>query len=135
MPSRGTDRWNTLMTRILADDLTNQALDWAVAEALKCADPEGSAYQGGLLYQAYSVNPLHGMPLLEKYGIGVRRLRRPAPDIPAIWEASFVPEYVSPERPRVEAVTTSIGAHPLEAGCRCFVKAFLGREIEVPEGV
>ena len=115
--------------KIKTQDLTGEALDWAVA---KCENPEWSDEEviinvtmfddhDGTIYN-YSTNWQLAGPIIEREGINLDNYgKNPR------WSA-WTP---APDRQTGEA--QAYGPTPLIAAMRCYVASKLGDEVDVPE--
>jgi hypothetical protein len=98
--------------KVKTDELTDLALNWAVAKAIGEYKPVAVPH--------YSTNWSQGGPIIER-----ERITLDGTAIRDQWMAVF---YVPDEEP-----WEMRGPTPLIAAMRCFVASKLGDEIEVPE--
>ena len=117
--------------KIKTQDLTGEALDWAVA---KCENPEWPDEEviinvtmfddhDGTIYN-YSTNWQLAGPIIEREGIYINCLRQPDYYRSAVWEAW----------PYASTKFIQQGPTPLVAAMRCYVASKLGEEIDINMG-
>ena len=127
--------------KIKTQDLTGEALDWAVAKAkgidvvisqmAKRVEFDSyvyaeycNSYNAGQFHQ---FNPSHnwaqGGPIIEREGIYINCLRQPDYYRSAVWEAW----------PYASTKFIQQGPTPLVAAMRCYVASKLGEELDIPE--
>lgn len=113
---------------VRTEELTSDALDWAVA---RC---EGLDLEHGLTDdERYSTDWAQGGPIIEREGINPFRYNKLDPEAPYVWGAHKVVP-----RPNMEGSTNMValcldGPTPLIAAMRCFVASRLGDEVDIPE--
>jgi hypothetical protein len=104
--------------KIKTNELTDAALDWAVA---KCEGITWTAYPG-YTYQHgeghYSTDWAQGGPIIEREGICVDLLLNG--------------QWIAASR-KVEGATMYCGPTPLIAAMRCYVASKLGDNIDIPD--
>jgi hypothetical protein len=102
-------------------ELTNVALDWAVAKA-EGVDEEAAHLFHGEGYYNYSTDWAQAGPIIERDRITVRCIGRNINGF--IWDAGT---YGNDEEME--------GPTPLIAAMRCYVASKLGDEVEIPGGL
>lgn len=113
--------------QVKTSELTNEAIDWAVAkcEGWKVSVDEFFKSQLANCKFSYSAVWAKGGPIIERERIGLW----PSDSREGMWAAR--PDYkVYPER-----LTPAYGSTPLIAAMRCYVASKLGDTVDIPEGL
>lgn len=129
---------------VRTEELTSDALDWAVAVCLGALWQPKSARASFFIWPdtpvkysthapRYSTDWAQGGPIIEREGINPFRYNKLDPEAPYVWGAHKVVP-----RPNMEGSTNMAalcldGPTPLIAAMRCFVASRLGDEVDIPE--